>query len=252
MKNSSSALASILEKFFTERLMNQKRVSNETVMAYRDTFRLLLKYAQRELGKKPSKLLLDDLDASLICKFLNHLEVDRHNTPRTRNHRLAAIRSFFHYASFEEPQLSAHIQRVLAIPTKRYQKREIDFLTVDEVDAILDAIDRSTWLGRRDHTLISLTVHTGLRVSELTNLCCNDVTLGAGAYVHCNGKGRKDRSCLWAERLRQSLSIGSARGPVSPQFLYSPPDKETNSAGTRSNTSSANMHPWPGDAVHHF
>jgi len=194
MKNSSSALAFILEKFFTERLMNQKRVSNETVMAYRDTFRLLLKYTQRELGKKPSMLLLEDLDTSLICKFLNHLEEDRHNTPRTRNHRLAAIRSFFHFASFEAPQISAHIQRVLAIPTKRYQKREIDFLTVDEVDAILDTIDKSTWLGRRDHALISLAVHTGLRVSELINLCCADVTLGAGAYVHCNGKGRKDRS----------------------------------------------------------
>ena len=154
MKNSSSALASILEGFFIERLMNQKRVSKETVLAYRDTFRLLLKYAQRELGKMPSKLLLEDLDASLICKFLNHLEEERHNTPRTRNHRLAAIRSFFNYASFQEPQLSGHIQRVLAIPTKRYQKREIDFLTVDEVDAILDAIDRSSWIGRRDYTLI--------------------------------------------------------------------------------------------------
>ena len=194
MKNSSSALASILEGFFIERLMNQKRVSKETVLAYRDTFRLLLKYAQRELGKMPSKLLLEDLDASLICKFLNHLEEERHNTPRTRNHRLAAIRSFFNYASFQEPQLSGHIQRVLAIPTKRYQKREIDFLTVDEVDAILDAIDRSSWIGRRDYTLISLAIHTGMRVSEIINLCCRDVTLGGGAYVHCSGKGRKDRS----------------------------------------------------------
>lgn len=194
MKKSSSALAPILEGFFIKRLMNQKRVSKETVLAYRDTFRLLLKYAQRELGKTPSKLLLEDLDVSLICKFLNHLEEERHNTPRTRNHRLAAIRSFFHYASFQEPQLSAHIQRVLAIPTKRYQKREIDFLTVDEVDAILGAIDRSSWIGRRDHALISLAVHTGLRVSELINLCCSDVTLGEGAYVHCTGKGRKNRS----------------------------------------------------------
>jgi site-specific recombinase XerD len=194
MKNSPSTLASILEGFFIERLMNQKRVSIETVLSYRDTFRLLLKYAQRELGKTPSKLLLEDLDTSLICKFLNHLEEERHNTPRTRNHRLAAIRSFFNYASFQEPQLSSHIQRVLAIPTKRYHKREIDFLTVDEVDAILDAIDRSSWIGRRDHALISLAIHTGMRVSELINLCCSDVTLGGSAYVHCTGKGRKDRS----------------------------------------------------------
>jgi site-specific recombinase XerD len=118
----------------------------------------------------PSKLLIEDLDASLICQFLNHLEEERHNTPRTRNHRLAAIRSFFNYASFREPQLSAHIQRVLAIPTKRYQKREIDFLTVDEVDAILDAIDGDSWIGRRDHALISLAIHTGMRVSEIINL----------------------------------------------------------------------------------
>lgn len=194
MKTSSSNLASILESFFIERLMTQKRVSKETIFSYRDTFRLLLRYAQRELGKKPSKLLLNDLDAPLICKFLNYLEEERHNTPRTRNHRLAVIRSFFSYASFQEPQLSAHIQRVLAIPTKRYQRREIDFLTVDEVDAILDAIDRSSWLGRRNHALISLAIHTGLRVSELINLCCNDVTLGGGAYIHCTGKGRKDRS----------------------------------------------------------
>lgn len=194
MKNSSSVLAYNLEGFFIERLMNQKRVSKETILAYRDTFRLLLEYAQRELGKTPSKLLLEDLDASLICKFLNHLEEERHNTPRTRNHRLAAIRSFFNYASFQEPQLSGHIQRVLAIPTKRYQKREIDFLTVDEVDAILAAIDRSSWIGRRDHALISLAIHTGLRVSELINLRCSDVTLGKGAYVHCTGKGRKERS----------------------------------------------------------
>lgn len=194
MKNSSPTLAATLENFFIERLINQKCVSRETVLAYRDTFRLLLKYAQRELGKMPSKLLIEELDASLICRFLNYLEEDRHNTPRTRNHRLAAIRSFFNYTSFQEPQLSGHIQRVLSIPTKRYQKREINFLTVDEVDAILDAIDRSSWIGRRDHALISLAIHTGMRVSELINLCCSDVILGRGAYVHCTGKGRKDRS----------------------------------------------------------
>lgn len=194
MKNLSPALPQILEGFFIERLMNQKRVSKETVLSYRDTFRLLLQYAKCELGKTPSKLLLEDLDASLICNFLNHLEEERHNTARTRNHRLAAIRSFFHYASFQEPQLSAHIQRVLSIPTKRYRKREIDFLTVDEVDAILDTIDRSSWIGRRDYALISLAIHTGLRVSELINLCCSDVVLGGCVYVHCTGKGRKDRS----------------------------------------------------------
>lgn len=194
MKNKSSFLAPLLEGFFIHRLMNQKRVSSETVSAYRDTFRLLLQYAQRRLEKPPAKLLLEDLNASLVCNFLNYLEEERHNSPRTRNHRLAAIRSFFHYVSFQEPQQLAHIQRVLSIPTKRFQKRAVGFLSGDEVEAILSAIDRSSWIGRRDYALICLAVHTGLRVSELVNLCCDDVTLGKGAYIRCNGKGRKDRS----------------------------------------------------------
>lgn len=194
MKNKISSLAPLLEGFFINRLVNQKRVSSETVLAYRDTFRLLLQYAQRQLRKPPAKMLLEDLDASLICNFLIYLEEERHNSPRTRNHRLAAIRSFFHYTSFHEPQQSASIQRVLAIPTKRFQKRVIGFLSGDEVEAILNTIDRSSWLGRRDYALICLAVHTGLRVSELINLRCDDVTLGKGAHIRCNGKGRKERA----------------------------------------------------------
>jgi integrase/recombinase XerD len=194
MKNKPSFLAPLLEGFFIHRLMNQKRVSNETVSAYRDTFCLLLQYAQRQLGKPPVKLLFEDLNASLICNFLNHLEEERHNSPRTRNHRLAAIRSFFHYASFQKPQQLACIQRVLSIPTKRCQKRVIGFLSGNEVEAILNTIDRSSWIGRRDYALICLAVHTGLRVSELINLCCDDVTFGDGAHIRCTGKGRKDRS----------------------------------------------------------
>jgi site-specific recombinase XerD len=228
MKNSSSLLAPILESFFIERLINQKQASQETVLAYRDTFRLLLKYAQRELGKLPSKLLLEDLNAPLICKFLNYLEEERHNTPRTRNHRLATIRSFFHYASFSEPQLSAHIQRVLAIPAKRYQKREIDFLTVAEVDAILDVIDRSSWIGRRDHTLISLAIHTGMRVSELINLSCSNVTVGGGSYVQCTGKGRKNRSMLLGKRVSKIIENWLGELDVKPSTPLFP-----NRQGTR-------------------
>lgn len=194
MKNKSSSLAPLLEGFFVHRLMNQKRVSSKTVSAYRDTFRLLLQYAQRQLGKPPAKMMFEDLNASFICNFLNYLEEERRNSPRTRNHRLAAIRSFFHYASFQEPQQLASIQRVLSIPTKRCQKRVIGFLSGDEVEAILNTIDRSSWIGRRDYALICLAVHTGLRVSELINLCCDDVTLGKGAHIRCTGKGRKDRS----------------------------------------------------------
>ena len=193
MKNRSCILAPLLEGFFIERLMTQKCVSPETISAYRDTFRLLLKYGRKKIGKEATDLNINDLNASFICDFLNYLEQDRHNSPRTRNHRLAAIRSFFRYVSYREPQLSGHIQQVLAIPSKRWQKGLIDFLTIKEVNAILEAIDREAWTGRRDYVLFSLAVQTGLRVSELIHLRCDDISLGASAYVRCHGKGRKDR-----------------------------------------------------------
>lgn len=193
MTDTFPKLAPLLEGFFIERLMTQRQVSNQTVLAYRDTFRLLLRYAQQKLGKAPSMLGLGDLKASFVCDFLNHLELERKNTARTRNHRLAAIRSFFRYAAYRVPQLSEHIQQVLAIPAKRWQKPLIRFLTLEEVDAILGAIDRDSWAGRRDHAFLSLAVHTGLRVSELIHLRCNDVSLGEGVFVRCYGKGRKER-----------------------------------------------------------
>jgi site-specific recombinase XerD len=193
MKRTSPNLAPLIEGFFIDYLMTQKRVSNETISSYRDTFRLILRYAQREIGKSPSALGLEDLDATFICAFLNQLEQERRNSPRTRNYRLAAIRSFYRYAAFREPQRSGHIQRVLSIPSKRYQKRMIDFLTVPEVDAILQAIDRKSRLGRRDYALLSLALHTGLRVSELIHLRRDDFTPGPGASILCHGKGRKER-----------------------------------------------------------
>jgi len=193
VKDPFPKLAPLVEGFFIERLMTQRQVSNQTVSAYRDTFHLLLQYAQQKLGKAPSMMCFSDLNASFVCAFLNYLEQDRHNSTRTRNHRLAAIRSFFRYAAYRVPQLSGHIQQILAIPTKRWQKSLINFLTLDEVDAILGAINRDSWTGRRDHALLSLAVHTGLRVSELIHLRCNDVSLGAGAFVRCHGKGRKER-----------------------------------------------------------
>lgn len=193
MKDTFPKLASLVEGFFIERLMSQRQVSNQTLSAYRDTFRLLLSYAQRKLGKAPSMLAFEDLKASFVCDFLNHLEQERNNSARTRNHRLAAIRSFFRYAAYRVPQLSGHIQQVLAIPAKRWQKPLINFLTLDEVNAMLGAIDRDSWAGRRDHTLLSLAVHTGLRVSELIHLHRSDVSLGAGSSIRCHGKGRKER-----------------------------------------------------------
>ena len=188
-----SALAPVMEGFFTERLLAQRRASPHTIASYRDTFRLLLGFVQRRTGKAPSKLAIDDLDAVVIGAFLDHLEHERHNSVRTRNNRLAAVHSLFAYAALRHPEHAALIQRVLAIPAKRMDRRLISFLTDDEVDALLAAPDRDTWVGRRDHALLLVAVQTGLRVSELTCLTCADIELGTGAHVRCHGKGRKER-----------------------------------------------------------
>jgi integrase/recombinase XerD len=187
-------LAPTLEAFFTERLMTQRQASPHTISGYRDTMRLLLAFATEQTGKPPSRLDVSDLDVTLISAFLDHLEHNRHNTPRTRNVRLAAIRSLFRYAAFKHPEHADVIERVLALPAKRFDRALINFLTTDEVKALLAAPDRSTWTGRRDHALILTAIQTGLRVSELTGLRCQDVRLGAGAHLHCRGKNRKERT----------------------------------------------------------
>ena len=189
----SSNLATLIESFFSDRLMKQLQASQNTVASYRDTFRLLLRYAQEQLGKQPSVLGLEDLDAPFIGAFLDYLEKERGNTARTRNARLAALHSFFRFVAYQEPAHSALIQRVLAMPSKRFEKALVEFLTRPEVDALLEAPDRKTWGGRRDHTLFLVDVDTGLRVSELVGLRCEDVVLGVGAHVRCQGKGRKER-----------------------------------------------------------
>ena len=186
-------LAPLLEAFFTERLMRQREASANTVDSYSTAFKLLLDFAHQQLKKTPSKLLLEDLDAPFIGRFLDHLESARGNSPRTRNARLAAIHSFFHYVAFREPRHSALIQRVLDIPTKRWEKKPIDFLNRHEVEALLEAPDLSTWLGRRDRALMALMTSTGLRVSETLSLCFEDVDLHGPAHVRCTGKGRKQR-----------------------------------------------------------
>jgi integrase len=188
-----TSLAPTLEAFFTERLYRQLHASPHTVRAYRDTFRLLLDFAHHRTGITPSRLDLADLDAPLVAAFLDHLEHERHNTVRTRNARLAAIHSMFRFASYREPAHAAVIQRVLAIPDKRARRAIVSFLSPVEIDALLAAPDRTTWIGRRDHALLVTAVQTGLRVSELTALRRRDVVLSAGAHVRCDGKGRKQR-----------------------------------------------------------
>jgi integrase/recombinase XerD len=189
-----TSLAPTLQKFFTDRLATQRAASPHTIAAYRDTFRLLLDHVHHTTSIPPARLDLTDLDATVIAGFLAHLETDRHNSVRTRNTRLAAIRSFYSYAAYEHPEHAALIQRVLAIPAKRHDKAIVTWLTDPEITALTAAIDTTTWLGRRDHALINTAIQTGLRVSELTTLTINRVHLDTGPHVTCLGKGRKHRA----------------------------------------------------------
>lgn len=190
---STPSLAVLLESFFIQRLMKQRQASSHTISSYRDTFRLLLRFAQKRLGKPPSRLAFEEIDAPLIVAFLDDMEKRRGISPRSRNLRLTAIRSFFHYAAFEAPAQSAQIQRVLAIPGKRHTRPLVHSLTRPEVDALLDAPDQCGWSGRRDHALLLVAVQTGLRLSELTGLQRQDMSLGTGAHIRVVGKGRKER-----------------------------------------------------------
>ena len=186
-------LAGNLQRFFTDRLLGQLGASPHTIVSYRDTFRLLLKFASKHHRRQASDLKLEDLDAKLISTFLKHLEHDRQNTARSRNNRLSAIHAFFGYVCLQEPGLAEHCQRVVAIPFKRFERGPVEFLTEEETTALLKAPDATTWLGRRDQMLLQVALQTGLRNSELTNLRREDVRLGAGAFIRCLGKGRKAR-----------------------------------------------------------
>ncbi len=186
-------LAPVLTRFFTQRLMSQRHASPHTISSYRDTFRLLLQFTQARLHKAPSKLAWSEIDAPLISAFLDDLQEQRKITARSRNLRLTAIRSLFRYAAFELPDQSEQIQRVLAIPNKRYVREQVHFLTQPEVKALVAAPDPGSWSGRRDQAWLLLALQTGLRLSELTGLTRQDLHLGAGAYVQVLGKGRKER-----------------------------------------------------------
>jgi len=189
----AATLAALVERFFTQRLMGQRQVSPHTLRSYRDTFRLLLRFAHQRLKKPPSHLALEDMDEPLIAAFLEDLEQRRRNGARSRNLRLTAIRCFFRYAAYEAPTHAAQIQRILAMPGKRYVRRLVTFLTHPEIEALLAAPDLGAWGGRRDRAWLLVALQTGLRVSEMITLERQDVSLDTGAHVHCIGKGRKER-----------------------------------------------------------
>jgi integrase/recombinase XerD len=196
--SADATLATLLQAFFLDRLIAQRNASPQTVAAYRDSFRLLLEFAHQHVGKAPERLELNDIDAPLVLAFLDHLERDRHNTIRSRNARFAAIRSFVHFAAFKDPAALPAIQRVLAIPMKRFDKPLLGFLSKGEIQAILDAPPRDRWTGQRDRIMFATLYNTGARVSELTGIRVADVVLDGSACVHLHGKGRKDRSVpLW-------------------------------------------------------
>jgi integrase/recombinase XerD len=215
-----TALAPTLQAFFTDRLMSQRQASRHTIAAYRDTFRLMLGFTAARTGHLPSNIDIGDLDAPLVTAFLDHLEHQRHNGIRTRNARLCAIHSLFAYAALRHPEHAASIQRVLAIPPKRFDRNLITYLTEPEIDALLAACDRSSWTGRRDHAMLLLALQTGLRISELIGLTCADVVLGRGAHVHCVGKGRKQRRTPLLPATAATLRVWLAeRGGAPPDPL---------------------------------
>ena len=186
-------LPALLQRFFTDRLQSQLDASPHTIASYRDAFRLLLVFASERLGRAPSQLCVEDLDPALLGAFLDHLEHERANTPKTRNTRLAALRAFFRFVSYAEPACSLQCQRVLAIPSKRHERRPVEFLTEEETAALVAAPDPATWIGKRDRAMLLVAAHTGLRNAEIRALRRRDVALGVGAHVRCSGKGRKMR-----------------------------------------------------------
>lgn len=242
-----TAFAPILQAFFTDRLITQRQASGHTIATYRDTFRLLLGFAADQHRTPPQRLRLEDLDAPFIAAFLDHLETVRHNSIRTRNARLTAIHSLFGYAALRYPEHAALISRVLAIPAKRYDRNLLTWLTEPETEALLAACDRGTWTGRRDHTMLLLTVQTGLPISELTALSCSDVHLGDGPHVHCLGKGRKHRDTpLLPSPLRHCVS-GSPNAADTPTIRCFPPPPADGSAATPSNNESASTTAEPAE-----
>ena len=200
-----ASFAPLLERYFTQRLMRERQASPHTISSYRDTFRQFLKFVQPRLHKPPAKLGFEEIDAPLIVAFLDDLEKRQGVSVRSRNLRLTAIHSFFRYAAFETPAQSAQIQRVLAIPSKRFTRTLVPFLTRPEVDALLAAPDQRTWAGRRDHAFLLVAVQTGLRLSEMTGLKREDIVVGAGAHVRVIGKGRKERCTPFAKSTRAVL-----------------------------------------------
>lgn len=203
----TATLPTLVQQFFTDRLCTQMAASPNTIASYRDTFRLLLRFASEQTGKAPTQLTVEQVDVTLVGDFLVHVEDKRRNSARSRNARLAAIRSFFRFVAMKEPAHLLHCQQILAMPGKRYVRRTVEFLDRAEMNALLAAPDRSTWAGRRDHAILSVALQTGLRVSEIINLRRRDIVTGTGAHIRCDGKGRKQRCTPLRQEITKVLDV---------------------------------------------
>ncbi len=203
----TATFPALVQQFFTDRLCTQLAASPNTIAAYRDTFRLLLQFASEQTGKAPTQLTVEQVDLTLVSNFLTHVEKKRHNSARSRNARLAAIRSFFRFVAMKEPAHLLHCQKILAMPSKRYERRTVEFLDRAEMNALVAAPDRLTWGGRRDHAILSVALQTGLRVSEIINLRRRDVVTGTGAHIRCEGKGRKQRCTPLRQEITKVLDV---------------------------------------------
>jgi len=217
-----SNFPALLQQFFTDRLIAQQGASPHTVAGYRDTFRLLLQFANHRLGRPPSALRLEELDAEFLETFLEHLEHDRGNRPRTRNHRLSALHAFFRYVSLAEPAFSMQCQRILAIPTKRFERKPVEFLTEEETNALMSIPNTQTWIGRRDRALLMVAVQTGLRNSELTSLCCQDVELGLALTSAAWAKAERCAVPLCVQMLPLFSRLGCLNSMVNQRIQFFP------------------------------
>ena len=199
----SPLVGPLLQAFFVEHLYGQKRASPRTVQSYRDTFRLLLQFLRETTGKEPTALLMPDIDAPTVLRFLDYVEGERRNKPQSRNVRLAAIRSFCRMVALHDPVSVGIATRILSIPVKRTDKLLVRYLTRPEIDAMLAAHDLTDWAGRRDHALLLTLYNTGARVSEITGLQRKHVKFGIKSFVQFTGKGRKERAVpLWPTTTR--------------------------------------------------
>ena len=221
MKNNS--FQSLLQCFFLERLMKQKNASACTISSYRDTFRIFLRYMKLEKQCAPSQITLEMVNAETIISFLNYIETVRNNSIKTRNNRLAAIHSFLKYVSFQAPEYISIIQRVMNIPFKKTETKNINYLVKEEMDSILNSCDLCCWLGRRDKIMISILYNTGVRVSELISIKIKDIVLnknGTGS-IHVIGKGRKERTIpIWKSTQNYISEFIKETGSSADEYLF--------------------------------